>query len=95
MQIFIKTPAGHTIILSVTPNTFIQDIKNMIKEHEKIPKEDQRLIYCKEMDDHKRLMDYDVQNFSTISLLIKTKRIEENRSLIINKRVCARTECRK
>ena len=73
MQIFIKTPNGKTLLLNVESSNDIQSIKNKIEEIEGIPSNIQRLIYFKELENKKTLSDYNIQNESTIQLLLNLK----------------------
>ena len=46
MQIFIRTPEGKTITLDVEPNYTIESIKQMIRDKEGIPSDQQVLTFA-------------------------------------------------
>lgn len=37
MQIFIKTPAGNTMVVGVTPNTYIDEVKDLVEDKYGMP----------------------------------------------------------
>ena len=73
MQIFVKTFTGKTLLLKVESSNDIKSIKSKIQEIEGIPSDIQRLIYFKELDNKKTLSDYNIQNESTLQLLLTLK----------------------
>ena len=73
MQIFIKTLTGKILLLNVESSNNIQSIKNKIQELDGIPSKIQRLIHHKELDNKKTLSDYNIQNESTLQLLLMLK----------------------
>ena len=74
MQIFVKTFTGKTLLLKVVESSNdIKSIKNKIQELEGIPSDIQRLMYFKELDNKKTLSDYNIQNESTLYLLLSLK----------------------
>lgn len=71
MQIFIKSLTGKTITFDVKSSTTIKELKNKIEEKENISTNIQRILFCgKTLEDNKTLSYYNIQNESTIHLII-------------------------
>ena len=72
-QIFIKTLSGRTIILEVAGDNTIEDIKNLIRNKEGIPPDQQRLIFDgKQLEDGRTLDDYNIieSNLNILHLVL-------------------------
>jgi len=71
-DIYIKTLGGKTVTIDFDPGLYIRDIKAKIKDKENIPSEKQRLIFAgKELEDNKRVTEYDIRRETTIHLAIR------------------------
>jgi len=74
VQLFIKALNGKTTIIRVPYGSKVKHIKEEIKQKEGIAVEEQRLIYgAVQLDDDERLHDKNVQNNSTIHLVVRLK----------------------
>ena len=72
MQVFVKS-LNNTFIINTNPSDTIETIKNKIKDKEAIPVKDQILVYNKILENRKTLSDYNIQNESTLELLLPLK----------------------
>ena len=72
MQVFVKTLIGQTITLEVQDSDTVRMLKEKVRAKEDIPPDQQRLIYSgKQLEDEQQLSYYNIQNRSTIQLVIR------------------------
>jgi len=74
MQIFVKTTTGKTITLDVEPSDSIENVKAKIHDAEGIPLDMRLISGAKELAlDSATLSDYDIQEGSTLYLVLRLR----------------------
>lgn len=73
-QYFCKTLAGQTIILDLPRACSVEYVKHIVKKKVGIPIGEQRLVFAgKELENGLTLLDYNIQEHSTMHLVLRQR----------------------
>lgn len=74
LKLYVKTLSGKTISIETDPEESIENLKKKILEKEGVPIDQQRIIFSgKQLDNLKTLSDYDIEEDSTLYLVLRLK----------------------
>ena len=74
MPIYVKTLTGRTITLAVDISETIKDVKKKINYRERIPPDEQRLIFGgKQLEDSEPLYVYNIHTEATLHLVLRKR----------------------
>jgi len=74
MQVFVKTLTGKTITVDCEPDESVESLKAKIQEKEGVAPDQQRIIFGgKQLDSLKSLSDYDIDDDSTLHLVLRLR----------------------
>eukprot|EP01094_Clydonella_sp_ATCC50884_P019566 TRINITY_DN385_c0_g1_i2.p1 TRINITY_DN385_c0_g1~~TRINITY_DN385_c0_g1_i2.p1 ORF type:complete len:332 (+),score=127.35 TRINITY_DN385_c0_g1_i2:41-1036(+) len=74
MKVVVKTLTGKTLEVELLPQHRVEELKNMIREMDGVPEDQQRLIYAgKQLEDERTLGDYSITDASEIHLVLRLR----------------------
>ncbi|XP_031432607.1 polyubiquitin-like isoform X2 [Clupea harengus] len=74
IQVFLKNEKGQTSTYDVTPGETVTAFKSKVHIRERVPVDQQRLIFeGKQLDDGRTLEDYNIRSESTIYLTLRLR----------------------
>ena len=94
MQIFVRTIDAKLVVLNITPETTVGNIKAMVARKEEIPANEQRLSFGgRSMEDEKTAADYNLQKDSTLEVFVDICENKKRTSVSIARPVYKRPSC--
>ncbi|KAG5279147.1 hypothetical protein AALO_G00074610 [Alosa alosa] len=74
VQVFVRNEKGQSKTYDVAPGEVVTDLKRKVYNKERVPVDQQRLIYNgKQLEDGRKLEDYGIQSGSTIHLTLRLR----------------------
>jgi large subunit ribosomal protein L40e len=74
IQMFIKTLTGQTLTLNLNSGANVGFVKKKIHDQTGVPANQQRLVFVgKQLEDDRTLADYNIQNESTLSMVLRLR----------------------
>jgi len=74
VQIFVRNLLGKTITIQISPDDTVETLKAKVEAKEDIPPSEQRLLYGgKQLENGRKLSDYNIQKESTLHLVLRLR----------------------